>query len=463
MKRFLPALLLVAALATSVSAQTARTVLIEEATGTWCGYCPYGGDTLHAILASMSNTRGIAYHGGSASEPMKTTEGDAILTNMATGSWPSAGIDRVVWNVSGNYQIMLSRSIWRQAAVTRLTNAPNSPCSITMNATYDSLSRVFMGTATVTALEDMATGPFNINIVLTENHLNYQQTFYPPSGGTTYLNPYYHDHVVRKMITGAQGTQIAAGPIAANAVINFPFLYTLPAAWNINNMDVTVFVTQVYTGSNGNSRNVQATWQEGLRSSVTFVPVELALLRADQIADDVQVVWKTTSESNNAGWHIERRTIDDDWTEIGFVSGAGTTSEAHDYTFTDRAPAPETLYSYRLRQRDYDGTITYSQKAPVFVHGAITGFELRTNFPNPFNPATTIEYRLEKDSQVRIEVLDMLGRVVSVLTDGAQTAGVHHAIWEAVDATGAVLPSGIYLCRMTAPGFITTRTMHLAR
>jgi hypothetical protein len=463
MKRLLPLLLLVLLPVLAVQAQTARTVLLEEATGTWCGYCPFGADTLNAILHSMSNTRGLAYHGGSASEPMRTTEGTAILTNMAVGNWPSAAVDRIIWNVGGNYQMMLSRSVWRQATMVRLANAPTSPCSITLTATYDSLTRVLTGTASVNALVAMPTGPFNINIILSENNLMYAQTFYPTTGGTTTLNPYYHKHVVRQMVTGTLGVQISAGAIAANTTLTHPFNVTIPAAWNVNEMDITVFVTQVFTGNNGNSRDIQATWQEGLRASVTFVPVELSLFRAQQTGADVELVWRTQREENNAGWHIERRTIDEDWKEIGFVSGAGASTSTRDYTFTDPSPAAEVLYSYRLRQRDYDGTETYSQKAPIYVRGEIRGFALMQNFPNPFNPSTSIEFRLENTAPVRVEIVDMLGRTLRVLADGEYTAGAHTLVWDAVDAAGAVLPSGMYLCRMTAPGFTATRTLHLSR
>ncbi len=463
MKRLLPLLFLFVVPVLALQAQTARTVLLEEATGTWCGYCPYGADTLNSILHTMSNTRGLAYHGGSATEPMRTTEGTAILTNMAVGNWPSAAVDRIIWNVGGNYQMMLSRSIWRQAAQIRLANAPTSPCAISVSATFDSLTRVLTGTASVNALVAMPTGPFNINIILSENNIQYSQTFYPPGGGTTTISPYYHKHVVRQMVTGTLGVQISPGAIAANTTLNHPFNVTIPAGWNINEMDLTVFVTQVFTGSNGNSRDIQATWQEGLRASVTFVPVDLALFRAQQTGADVELVWRTQREENNAGWHIERRTIESDWKDIGFVEGAGASTGTRDYTFVDPSPAAEVLYSYRLRQRDYDGTETHSQKAPIFVRGEVKGFALLQNFPNPFNPSTTIEFRLEQASNVRVEIVDLLGRTLRVLADGEHAAGAHTVVWDAVDAAGTALPSGMYMCRMTAPAFNTTRTLHLAR
>jgi hypothetical protein len=319
---------------------------------------------------------------------------------------------------------------------------------------------MFSGTVEVRAFVAM-TGSFNVNIVLSENNLNYPQTIYNPN--TNILDPYYHKHVVRKMITGAYGVSLTTSGLGANQIAVKSFSYTLPTAWNINAMDVTVFVTTVYTGTNGTSREIQSTWQEGLRRGVTFTPVELVTFTADQTGSDVQLAWRTARETQNAGWHVERRTLESDWQDVGFVSGAGTTTEEHTYSFVDKAPAPETLYSYRLRQEDLDGTITYSLKAPVFVRGLSDGFALMQNFPNPFNPSTSIEYRLHDAAPVRVEILDVLGRTVSVLVDGVQPAGAHTAMWDAVDASGMQLPSGVYLCRMTAPGFVSTRTMHLTR
>jgi hypothetical protein len=71
------------------------------------------------------------------------------------------------------------------------------------------------------------------------------------------------------------------------------------------------------------------------------------------------------------------------------------------------------------------------------------GFSLEQNFPNPFNPTTTIRYQLSATSFVTMEVLDILGREVATLVTGEQSAGVHR-----VEFNGARLASGIYLARL---------------
>ena len=75
-------------------------------------------------------------------------------------------------------------------------------------------------------------------------------------------------------------------------------------------------------------------------------------------------------------------------------------------------------------------------------------FELVGNYPNPFNPATVIQYRLPEATHVTLEVFDATGRLVRTLVDKEQGAGIHDVVFEAAD-----LPSGTYLYQInTAQG-----------
>ncbi|MFH1011176.1 MAG: C25 family cysteine peptidase [bacterium] len=83
---------------------------------------------------------------------------------------------------------------------------------------------------------------------------------------------------------------------------------------------------------------------------------------------------------------------------------------------------------------------------------------LEGNYPNPFNSATTITFRLSHATKISLKIYDVLGREVATLYDGFHAAGSHTVSW---DATGA--PSGLYFCRMEAPGFAQTRKMLLIK
>ncbi|RMF62072.1 MAG: T9SS C-terminal target domain-containing protein, partial [Bacteroidetes bacterium] len=78
--------------------------------------------------------------------------------------------------------------------------------------------------------------------------------------------------------------------------------------------------------------------------------------------------------------------------------------------------------------------------------------------PNPFNPQTTIEFRLDRPQAVRLAVYDVLGREVAVLAEGAQPAGVFRVTF---DATG--LSSGLYLYRLQTEAGVLSRTMTLVK
>ncbi len=85
-------------------------------------------------------------------------------------------------------------------------------------------------------------------------------------------------------------------------------------------------------------------------------------------------------------------------------------------------------------------------------------FALHQNYPNPFNASTTIKYELPQQSQVTIEIYDILGRKVSTLVDRQQPAGYHQAIWRADD-----FASGMYFYKLQAGEYSETRKMLLMK
>jgi hypothetical protein len=88
---------------------------------------------------------------------------------------------------------------------------------------------------------------------------------------------------------------------------------------------------------------------------------------------------------------------------------------------------------------------------------------LDQNFPNPFNPTTSITYNLTKQGAARLLVYDVGGRLVRELTQGVQPAGSHLVTWDGRDSNGNRLPSGTYFYRLEAPEFEATRSMVLLK
>jgi hypothetical protein len=72
-------------------------------------------------------------------------------------------------------------------------------------------------------------------------------------------------------------------------------------------------------------------------------------------------------------------------------------------------------------------------------------FSIFGNYPNPFNPTTSINYSLTENGHIKLEIYDILGRRVVVPFDGTQTAGNHNLTWDA-----STFPSGLYFARLEA-------------
>jgi hypothetical protein len=88
---------------------------------------------------------------------------------------------------------------------------------------------------------------------------------------------------------------------------------------------------------------------------------------------------------------------------------------------------------------------------------------LKQNYPNPFNSETTIAYQLPSSSAVRLEVFNLRGERVVTLVDEPQGAGSYSVNWDARDAFGKEVASGVYLYRLTAENFVKTRRLILLK
>lgn len=99
---------------------------------------------------------------------------------------------------------------------------------------------------------------------------------------------------------------------------------------------------------------------------------------------------------------------------------------------------------------------TSVDKDPELIPG---GFVLHDNYPNPFNPSTNIKIDLASYGTVRIVIFDILGRTIKEITRGEYAPGSYTFTWSADDASGATVPSGVYLCRMYVNNKAFTKKM----
>jgi hypothetical protein len=178
------------------------------------------------------------------------------------------------------------------------------------------------------------------------------------------------------------------------------------------------------------------------------LPVELVGFKGEATVLGVVLEWQTASERDNAGFMLMRNgEVIADYREHAALRGAGTSAVGRRYRFIDERVREGERYVYALRSVDFDGTVhDYAVRVEVEGKRVSREYELMQNYPNPFNPVTTIRYVLPEESEVRVRVYDMLGRMVKEVVGGVrQGAGVYEVRFE-----GSGLGSGVYVYRLEA-------------
>ena len=443
-------------------AQVMRTVFVEEFTGAWCGWCPYGADTLDMILGMYPVARALSYHyhaTGGYTDTLYTPEGNSFMSGM-NPAFPQAAIDRVKF--PGESKIPISRERWRTRTGER--NAITSPVYITANGTFHQPSRLMTVNIHVEAYANV-TGTYNLNVVLAEDDINYRQYLYYLAGGSTWLDPYYHKHVVRKMITGASGKTFTTSGFADLSTRDTTITFTIPSWWDYSKLTLSAFLAKM----NGSAYDaVLQGFQEKLTSIFSLTPVQLLGFGASAHERGIRLHWRTGTETNNHGWEIERSKDTRQWNAIGFVAGSGTTNETRAYEFIDENVSPNVRCFYRLKQRDLDGRIEYSPIATITGTEQPTQVTCEQNYPNPFgtaslsgNPNTVITYSLPAEDHTTILITDNLGRRVKTLTAEVQPAGIRDVMWDGTNEHGVRVAAGVYNYTITTSRARVTKQMML--
>lgn len=193
-----------------------------------------------------------------------------------------------------------------------------------------------------------------------------------------------------------------------------------------------------------------------LDSSSEVLPVELTSFTANIINGAVNLKWITATEVNNVGFDIERKSDTTNWKKIGYVPGKGNSNNSIEYSFNDRNIISN-KFTYRLRQIDKDGKSIYSKTVEIVVPSP-DRYELFPNYPNPFNPSTTINYSLAISGNTKLSVYNSLGSKVATILDEYKPAGNY-----SVQFNGSNLASGIYLFRLESGNYSAARKFILMK
>jgi M6 family metalloprotease-like protein len=131
------------------------------------------------------------------------------------------------------------------------------------------------------------------------------------------------------------------------------------------------------------------------------------------------------------------------------------------YVYVDDDVEPGKNYFYKLEVVAEGGEVRELHRGSAAVPAG--DLKLSQNFPNPFNPTTTIAFYLPDRVMVRLEVFDVAGRVVTRLGDGIFDAGPHNLTWNGTDANGTQVSSGMYVYRLTVGNRTISKKMILLK
>jgi hypothetical protein len=188
------------------------------------------------------------------------------------------------------------------------------------------------------------------------------------------------------------------------------------------------------------------------------LPVEMTSFTAVMQGSSALLKWTTATETNNAGFQIERSVVGSSiWADVAFVNGVGTSNSPISYLYEDK-----NLYNggyvYRIKQIDNIGGGTEYFYANADI-GASKGFQLCGNYPNPFNPSTNMQFSVPATGYASLKAYNMLGQEVVTLFSGTAKAG--HYISATFNASR--LASGIYFARLQYNGKSLVQRMLLTK
>ncbi len=188
------------------------------------------------------------------------------------------------------------------------------------------------------------------------------------------------------------------------------------------------------------------------------LPVELSTFTAMVNQKSVILSWQTATETNNAGFDVERSSDGANFQKIAFVKGNGNSTQLLTYSYADEN-LKAGKYSYRLRQIDYSGKSEYSKVVEAEIFSSPTTFSLKQNYPNPFNPSTVIDFTVEKSGLTTLKVYNVIGQEVATLFNGMAVNGQAHT----VNFNASRLSSGVYFYQLRQGNQIKIQKMMLLK
>lgn len=229
-----------------VNAQTKK-VIIEDYTGTWCGWCPEGTVILENLKASNpTNLITIANHNGDA---LQTAEGAAIDAGLNVTAYPNGSIDRKLF--SGEAKTSVSRSKWGSYFAQQAANTAIVSVSFD-NTVYDPSSDTYSADVNVEFTGSPTSGvPVNIQVYILEDSIaatgSYAQSNYSSAvqSGASPLTNWYHNSTLRDALGGDWGFANVIPTVPSptlNTVYTQNISFSLDPSWVKSQIHLVAFV-----------------------------------------------------------------------------------------------------------------------------------------------------------------------------------------------------------------------------
>ena len=178
------------------------------------------------------------------------------------------------------------------------------------------------------------------------------------------------------------------------------------------------------------------------------LPVTLVSFSAAKEEQATQLTWTTENEQNNRGFAIEHSLDAKSWKQLTFITGFGTSTESHAYTYRHEQPGPGINY-YRLGQVDHDGQTTYSSIRAVSFEDVIVVY------PNPVAEKVYLNLPQSGKYPYQVTLIDGLGRSVLAVPTRTYSAAAELDIHQ--------LATGVYVLKLVREGAVTVKKLIVRR
>ena len=187
------------------------------------------------------------------------------------------------------------------------------------------------------------------------------------------------------------------------------------------------------------------------------LPVEMTAFDGSADGTTAILSWTTASETNNAGFNVQRKTDAGRFETVRFVDGAGTTTESTTYRIRVE-DLDYGAHTFRLQQVDLDGSTALSDEVPIDIR-LQSAYAISQVAPNPVRGQGRVEVAVRETGPVTLALYDLLGRRITTLHEGPLEGGTTHHF--TVD--GGRLASGTYFLRMQGRAGTDTQRVTVVR